>query len=32
MLETETISEANRAGVEALSDRIAITVHPEKLN
>ena len=31
MLEIKTVSEANRASFEALSDRIAITVHPEKL-
>jgi hypothetical protein len=31
MLEIETISEANQSNFEALSDRIAITVHPEKL-
>jgi len=31
MLEIETISEANRLSLEALSDRIAITVHPRKL-
>jgi hypothetical protein len=31
MLEIETISDANQASCEVLSDRIAIAVHPEKL-